>query len=266
MPRYKLEIEYEGTRYRGWQIQKNSRTVQGEIHRAIGAVTGEPDFEFMGAGRTDAGVHALRQVAHLDLKSPLEPAVLQRRLNDELPADINIISLSPAHHRFHARHHAEARSYLYQLSRRRTAFGKRFVWWVREPLQLDRMDAAARLFCGMRDFQSFAAVDRTRRSSLVLVEEVKLAACGELILIRVVGSHFLWKMVRRMVGVLVEVGTGRLDEATVRSWVLEPSGDPARWTAPPAGLFLERVYYPGDSRLIDLQPAFAHWWASSSAV
>lgn len=259
MPRYRLEIEYEGTRYRGWQIQKNARTVQGEIHRALGAVSGEADFEFIGAGRTDAGVHALHQVAHPELQKPWDPEVLVRRLNDELPADINVISAVTAHSRFHARHHAVARSYLYQISRRRTAFGKRFVWWVKEPLRLDRMEAAARLFCGMQNFESFAASDPDRRSSLVLVEEVTVAAWGQLVLIRVVGSHFLWKMVRRMVGVLVEVGTGRLDEGAIRNWVRDASAEPARWTAPPAGLFLERVYYAGEPRLSVLEPAFTRW-------
>lgn len=92
MPRFKLRIEYAGTRYSGWQIQKNARTVQGEIDRAVRTVTGRKDFELYGSGRTDAGVHALGQVAHLDVSSPLPPESLRRRLNDELPADINVLA------------------------------------------------------------------------------------------------------------------------------------------------------------------------------
>ena len=108
VPRFKLTIEYAGTRYSGWQIQKNASTIQGEIDRAVRVVTGRKDFELYGSGRTDAGVHALAQVAHLDVSSNLPPDSLRQRLNDELPADINILAAAPVPHRFHARHHAVA--------------------------------------------------------------------------------------------------------------------------------------------------------------
>src|SRR6266498_5877550 len=157
MARFKLIIEYAGTRYSGWQIQKNARTVQGEIDRAAWAVTGRKDFELYGSGRTDAGVHALAQVAHLDVSTNLPAETLRRRLNDELPADINILAAEQVPHRFHARHDAVARRYLYQIARRRTAFAKPFVWWVREPIDVAPMRDAARAFVGMRDFKAFAA-------------------------------------------------------------------------------------------------------------
>ena len=139
--RFKLLIEYAGTRYSGWQIQKNARTVQGEIDRAVFAATRRSDFELYGAGRTDAGVHALAQVAHLDVYTSLAPELLRRKINDELPADIHVRSIEKAPHRFHARHDARSRSYLYQIARRRTAFAKPFVWWVREPLDAGAMRA-----------------------------------------------------------------------------------------------------------------------------
>ena len=110
MPRFKMTLEYAGTRYSGWQKQKNARTVQGEIERAVAEVTGQRHFECQGSGRTDAGVHALMQVAHLDLNATLPPETLRRRLNDELPADVNVLTIAKAHHRFHARHSAVARS------------------------------------------------------------------------------------------------------------------------------------------------------------
>jgi len=103
VPRLKLTIEYAGTRYSGWQIQQNARTVQGEIDRAVRSVTLRKDFELYGSGRTDAGVHASGQIAHLDVATPLPPETLRRRLNDELPADINILRAEPVPHRFHAR-------------------------------------------------------------------------------------------------------------------------------------------------------------------
>jgi tRNA pseudouridine38-40 synthase len=108
VPRFKLTIEYTGTRYSGWQIQKNARTVQGEIDRAVRTVTARKDFELYGSGRTDAGVHAIAQVAHLDVSTNLAAAVLPGRLNDELPADINILAAEVVPHRFHARHDAVA--------------------------------------------------------------------------------------------------------------------------------------------------------------
>ena len=130
MPRFKLTIEYAGTRYRGWQIQKNARTVQGELARAVTEVTGRERFDLHGAGRTDAGVHALAQVAHLDIATTLPPATLAARLNESLPADVNVRRVETTDHRFHARRDAVARRYVYQLARRRTAFAKPFVWWV----------------------------------------------------------------------------------------------------------------------------------------
>jgi tRNA pseudouridine38-40 synthase len=251
MARFKLLIEYAGTRYSGWQIQANARTVAGEIERAARTVTGRKDFELYGSGRTDAGVHALAQVAHLDVSSSLPPESLRRRLNDELPADINILSAVVVPHRFHARHDAVARRYLYQLTRRRTAFAKHYVWWIKEPLDVGRMRHAASPFVGMKDFQSFAAGDDegdARKSTLVLVDRLDIVEDGELVLIAIEGSHFLWKMVRRIVGVLAEIGRGGLNPAAAASFLGESSTAPARLTAPPSGLFLERVYYTGDAR------------------
>jgi tRNA pseudouridine38-40 synthase len=263
VPRYKLTIEYAGTRYSGWQKQKNARTVQGEIERAIGEFTRDKAFEFQGSGRTDAGVHALRQVAHLDVRKASPAESLRRGINDGLPADIHVLAVDSVPHRFHARHAAVARSYLYQIARRRSAFAKPFVWWVREPLDLARMREAAAAFSGMHDFQAFSDDDPEEKSTEVLVEEIEMAEDGDLILIRVAGSHFIWKMVRRMVGVLAEIGKGDMKPGEV-SRLLAGSGgskDPplqvASVTAPASGLFLERVFYEGDRRRLPLRAAMA---------
>jgi tRNA pseudouridine38-40 synthase len=255
VPRFKLTIEYAGTRYSGWQIQKNARTIAGEIDLAVRTVTGRKDFELYGSGRTDAGVHALAQVAHLDVSTSLPPDTLVRRINDELPADIHVLSAGIVPHRFHARHAAVSRRYVYQVSRRRTAFAKAYVWWVKDPLDLDRMRLAAQAFVGMRDFRSFTPeVDADddesghERSTVVLVDRLQLDEDGDLILIGIEGSHFLWKMVRRIVGVLVEIGRGGLEPAAAAQLLTSGSNAPARLTAPPSGLFLERVLYEGDVR------------------
>ena len=258
MPRFKLTIEYAGTRYSGWQIQKNAKTIQGEIDRAVRSVTGRRDFELYGSGRTDAGVHASAQVAHLDVSTSLPPQTLVTRLNDELPADINILSAVIVPHRFHARHDAVARRYVYQIARRRTAFHKPFVWWVKEPLDVERMRGAARAFVGLRDFKAFAESDDREgdgsKSTRVLVERLDIVEDEDLLLVVIEGSHFLWKMVRRIVGVLVEVGRGGLQPADAARLIAagsagaEESGLPAKLTAPPSGLFLDRVYYAKDAR------------------
>jgi len=243
MPRYKLTLEYAGTRYSGWQIQKNARTVQGELHRAIGEALGRGRFDTYGSGRTDAGVHALAQVAHLDLDAAVPPATLITRVNDALPADINLLAAERVAPRFHARHSAVARSYVYQIARRRTAFAKPFVWWVRDPLDADRMREAARAFVGMGDFRAFTDDDPEEKSTKALIDRVEISSQGALLLVRVVGSHFLWKMVRRLTGVLVECGRGGLAPRDVADLLTRDSGLPAQLTAPASGLFLERVFY-----------------------
>jgi len=246
MPRFKLVIEYAGTRYSGWQIQKNARTVAGEIERAIADVTRRREFELYGAGRTDAGVHALAQVAHLELYTDLAPGALRARINDALPTDIHLRSMDKVPHRFHARHDAVARSYLYQISRRKSAFFKPYVWWVREGLDAGRMRDAAQAFVGMQNFASFSADEPGEKSTKVLVDRLEIVEDGDLLLIRIVGSHFLWRMVRRMVGVLAAVGRGELAAAQIGEFLDERSELPATLTAPASGLFLEAVYYNGD--------------------
>ncbi len=265
MPTYRLDLEYEGTRYRGWQEQKNARTVAGELRRAIEAELAAA-VELGGAGRTDAGVHALEQVAHLRVRDrpALAPERLAEAINDRLPPDIHLRGLRQADDRFHARHHAGLRSYVYQVSRRRTALAKRFVWWVRRPLEVESMAAAAGQLVGRHDFAAFCERPQEQSSTLVVVETVEVAPAGDLILVRVAASHFLWKMVRRLVGALVAVGAGELSAAELGQLLAAPGGpaadragrfDPAAHTAPPSGLFLERAIYPGDAPLGPLAPA-----------
>ena len=267
MPTYRLTIEYEGTRYRGWQEQTNApRTVAGELRRAIEEAA-ETVVELGGSGRTDAGVHALAQVAHLRLPHRLDPEHFARRVNDRLPPDVHLLSVESAPARFHARHSAVSRSYLYQVSRRRTALGKRFVWWVKDPLDAAAMSRAAAALPGRHDLHLFAADPEGKRSgkksTIVVVESATIAEAGDLILFRIVASHYLWKMVRRLTGALVAVGAGEIREEDLKRLVAGETPraaggrpfHPAEHTAPPSGLFLERVLYEGDPPLGDLRPA-----------
>ena len=253
--RFKLTIEYAGTRYSGWQIQRNARTIQGEMERAIRGVTQVKQFELYGSGRTDAGVHALAQVAHLDINTTLPGETLRRRVNDALPSDINILRIDKVRHRFHARHDAVARSYIYQIARRRTAFAKAFVWWVKDDLDADAMRRTASRFVGMHDFRTFSDDDPDHKSTQVLVESFDVHEDGDLLVVHIEASHFLWKMVRRLVGVLVEVGRGALSLEDAATLLAKASPLPARVTAPASGLFLERVYYADDPRDLAVQAA-----------
>jgi len=249
MTTFKILLEYDGTRYSGWQEQKNSRTVMGEVRKAAAEVLGS-NIEMQGAGRTDAGVHALGQVMHVKVSSQVKhtPETIRRRLNDLLPADIAVLSVERVERNFHARHDARSRVYVYQISRRKQAFTKRYVWWVKEDLDLKRMEQAASLLVGRNDFVCFRAADATRpdESTIVEVERVTIETEDDMVQIRIEASHFLWRMVRRVVGVLVKVGSGEVSAAEFRQLIegrCDPKLDVAAWTAPASGLFLEEVRY-----------------------
>jgi tRNA pseudouridine38-40 synthase len=252
---WKLTLEYDGTKYSGWQEQRNARTVQGQVRKAAEDFF-KCEVELQGAGRTDAGVHARAQVAHLRMRSKAGskarwPAVDQilRALNERLPSDVCIIDVAEAANSFHARHDAVARMYVYQITTRRTAFFKKYVWWVREPLDVPSMARAARLLIGRHDFTCFRAQDPSKpdESPIVVVEDAGIEVEGDLILFRIAASHFVWRMVRRLTGVLVKLGKGEITVEQFTNLVegkADASLDVAAWTAPASGLFLDHVMYP----------------------
>ena len=250
--RYKLTLEYDGKNFSGWQKQKDARTVQGDLLKGAMRVFGEDaEIDIQGCGRTDAGVHALEYIAHLQVASELEPFVVEQMLNDTLPKDIAVIAVELVDPRFHARHSCVARSYIYQLRSRKSAFGKRYSWWVREELDIAAMQRAAALMEGMHDFAAFAEKKEMKKSTKVLVYKVDVVEEQDgAVRIRVIGSHFLWHMVRRMVGVLVEAGCHRLTEETIRGLCRGSASEiPSHHTAPAAGLFFEKACY--DKELLD---------------
>jgi tRNA pseudouridine38-40 synthase len=239
--------------YSGWQAQGNTpKTIQGHLVRAATQVAGDADVG--GAGRTDAGVHAAGQVAHLRIKKAIDPHLLVRKLNDLLPHDICVLRAARAGDAFHARHDAVSRVYLYQIATRRTAFAKSFVWWIKDRLDADAMrDAAARL-TGRHDFSAFTDKRlQEDESRIVVVERSEIGVDGDLILFRIEASHFLWKMVRKLVAFLAEVGREAMsgDDLAARlhrkAQVFQPS-------APPSGLFLEAILYRGETFARPLLP------------
>lgn len=245
MTTYRITLEYEGTRYSGWQTQSNTqKTIQGKLQQAAAQVFG--NVELGGAGRTDAGVHAAAQVAHLRIRKPAPPLDISRKLNDLLPHDINILSVEEVHDGFHARHDAEMRFYLYQIATRRTAFAKPFVWWIKDRLDPAAMERCGGGIVGTHDFKSLCDRRAGEESTLVAVSRFELKAERDLILIRIGASHFLWKMVRKIISALAEVGRGAMTQSAFEA-LMERPGD-ARYspTAPPSGLFLEAVTYEGE--------------------
>jgi tRNA pseudouridine38-40 synthase len=246
MSRYKLTLEYEGTKYSGWQMQKGGKSVQGEILDACRDLFSKDKLDIYGAGRTDSGVHALAQVAHLEVDTDLLPLKIKYGINDRLPSDISILKVEEADPKFHARHDAIARSYIYQISRRRTAFGKKWVWWIKDTLDLDLMKKVASEFPGLKDYRSFTDEAQESGSTKVEIKHAEVYEYGDILVFHVIGSHFLWKQVRRMTGVLVEAGRGKISCEDVISFFKNHSDIPAKLTAPPSGLFLERVYYKND--------------------
>jgi tRNA pseudouridine38-40 synthase len=253
MHKYKITLEYDGTNYSGWQSQKNAKSIQSTLITAAQKFLETP-VEIQGAGRTDAGVHAIAQVAHLETAKKINTENLRMGINDNLPAGINVLRIENAAPRFHARHQAVNRSYLYLIAKRRTAFGKKYVWWIKDNLDVKKMERALAVFSGFHDFISFADKRMDKDTSTkVNVEKVELKELDNIIAIRIVGSHFLWKMVRRIVGIVAEVGRDKCTIGDITEMLNSCSDRPAQFTAPPSGLFLESVLYEGDN-LKEMKP------------
>ena len=250
MPAWKLELEYDGTRYRGWPIEHNARTIQGEMAAAArGLFEAKP--EIFGAEPTEAGVHALSQTVHLKVASvrgDVTPRKILAGFNELLPADINVRSVANVPDDFHARHDVVARSYIYQLATRRTAFAKNFVWWVKDEHDAAAMAEAAAMLFGKHDLGSFCETgDEKPRSTVLNVLHSEIFTDGGLICFRIGAERFPPMVIRRIVGALAEVGRGKMSLDAFSRLIRFRSDAGSRFTAPPSGLFLEKVLYKGDT-------------------
>ncbi len=262
---WKLTLSYDGTGFNGWQVQPGRPTVQGTLAAALEQMTGERVLP-QGSGRTDAGVHALGQVASFGLAAAIPAENLQRALNRALPQSVRVLKAEIVPKSFHARHSAVRKSYEYRIFKRRVEvvgpevaaekvcapFLAPFVWDCRWPLQIGRMQQAAAMLCGTWDFTSFAAVDMelgVREGVVAGPNPVKTIYASEvlqedgLLLYRVTGSGFLHHMVRNVVGTLVDVGRGRLEAGAMRAILEAKDRTAAGPTAPAQGLFLVSVEY-----------------------
>ena len=247
MRRFRLLLEYDGTDFSGWQVQPSSRSVQGVLEDALREITGE-SRRVSPAGRTDAGVHALGQVAHFDCETPLEVPALGRALNAVLPRDVAVLDLAVAASDFHARHDAVAKLYVFRILNRvaPSPVRGRFTWHLRSPLDVAAMAEAGAGVVGTHDFSAFRGApggveeDVSPRRTL---HRLDVVAHGDEVRIEAEGRSFLRHMVRNLAGTLVEVGQGRRPISDMAKVLESRDRANAAATAPAHGLCLERVRY-----------------------
>jgi tRNA pseudouridine38-40 synthase len=245
MPRYKLIIEYDGTPFSGWQIQENGPSVQGALEAAVKAICGEA-VRVHGAGRTDAGVHALAQVAHCDIAKPFAPGRLRDGLNAHLRSHpIGVLDAEIVSETFEARFSAVKRHYLYRIVNRRAnlAIEAGHVWRVPKPLDADAMHAAAQRLIGKHDFSTFRDSECQAKSPEKTLDQLDVLRDGEKVSIVTSARSFLHSQVRSMVGSLVWVGEGRWSADDLASALEARSRAACGPVAPPHGLYLVRVDY-----------------------
>lgn len=238
-------LEYDGGRYHGWQRQSQLKnTLQGRIEYVLKQMTGE-DTELHGAGRTDAGVHAWGQVANFLTQSSLSLEEIKAYLEKYFPDDIALVSLDEVPERFHARLNAKGKVYVYKIwnGSRKNVFQRYQTHEVLTPLNLDNMRLAATQFVGTKDFKAFTANKSKDKSTIRTVDSITIEKTGESVKIRVAGDGFLHKMVRIIVGTLIQVGLGEVHPAEVRKMMEQEDRTKSGFTAPPQGLYLAEVLY-----------------------
>lgn len=245
MPRYRAVIEYDGGAYHGFQLQASCPSVQGELERAIHAFSGEPARVHV-AGRTDTGVHALGQVIHFDLEKDWPAKVVRDAVNAHLvPEPISVLEAEVADPDFHARFSARGRRYLYRLLDRKApaALERDRVWWVRTPLDIAPMQAAADLLIGVHDFTTFRDAGCQSKSPVKTLDEARVWREGAEVRLAFAARSFLHRQVRSMTGALVHVGAGRWTPAQVGEALAAADRRACPPVAPAHGLYLVAVEY-----------------------
>lgn len=243
---YKMIVSYDGTDYNGWQKQGNTKnTIQGKMEHVLRMITNE-DVEINGAGRTDAGVHALGQTANFKLKKEWNTEKLKDRFNHNLPDDICILSLERADDRFHSRLNAKSKIYVYRIqnSISTDVFNIRYMYHMDKPLDLDKMREAASYFAGEHDFKSFCSNKHMKKSTVRIINSIDIVESDDnKIEIIFNGNGFLYNMVRIMTGTLIEVGTGKRKVSEMAEILEKRDRQAAGATAPACGLRLEKIFY-----------------------
>ena len=247
---YKFLIQYDGTDFHGWQVQENDRTIQGELERVIGMIE-DAEVAVVGSGRTDAGVHAEGQVANVRLNRPFTPDKLKNAINGNLWRDIRIMKAEKAPDEFHARFSAKMKTYVYRVVNApvMSPFWRRFAHHDARPLDVSRMNDAARFFLGEHDWTAFSSAQADGENRVRTVTDFTVEsswddrARASLITFRITAPGFLRYMVRSIVGTMLEVGRGEKDSDTIQTAIVTGDRDLAGKTAPAQGLTLLRVDY-----------------------
>ncbi len=242
---YRLVVAYDGSKYKGWQrLGDTDKTIQGKLEKALSRLL-EKEIEVDGASRTDAGVHARGQVASFHLNEVLECKELMADLNKYLPDDIMVQEFEEASERFHSRYNASGKSYVYQIwnSEKVDPFMRSYHTHVAEPLDIKKMRKAAALFIGEHDFTTFTSAKAKKKSMVRNVTSIHIDQTDEEMLIKISGNGFLHNQVRRMVGVLIDIGTGKREPSVIPALIVAKDRAKCGVTAPAHGLFLEKVKY-----------------------
>lgn len=245
MRNIKLTIEYDGRRYQGWQrLGDSDKTIQGKIESVLSQMTGEK-IEIIGSGRTDAGAHARGQVANFKTESTLTTLEMVSFLNRYLPGDIVIKEATEAAERFHARYNVKGKQYSYYVWNDPipTAFYRHHSFNQPQKLDLEKMQAASEKLIGTHDFISFSALKKTKKSTVRTIDSIKIERVGGMLHFTFSGNGFLYKMVRIMMGTLLEIGSGKLDISAIDEILASQVRQNAGETVPAQGLFLDEVYY-----------------------
>lgn len=245
MQNYKLTIQYDGTRYNGWQRQGNTEnTIQGKLNEIIGRYLGE-EIDIAGSGRTDAGVHALGQVANFKTRKCLDRECFLKEINDYLPHDIRITKAEAVDERFHARLSAVFKTYEYVIDNGPVSdvFARKYSYRLEDTLDVERMRQAAALLTGTHDYLSFCGNKKFKKSSVRTVTDIRITEADGKIKISFTGNGFLQNMVRIMAGTLIEVGLFKREPESMTDIIEARSRDAAGKMVPPEGLFLKEVIY-----------------------
>lgn len=246
MPNIKLILEYDGSRYNGWQRQTTIKsTVQGRIEHVLQLMTGEK-IELHGSGRTDTGVHALGQVANFHTQSQKGLSEIEDYLHKYFPDDINLLDIQEMPERFHSRLNSKGKEYLYQIWNhpfKKNIFNRGYYFHIKKPLNIEKMKEAADLFVGTKDFRSFTALKSKNKSTVRTLSKIDILKKESAITINFSGDGFLHRMVRVITGTIIQVGLGELSVSEIEEMFEKEKRSVAGFTAPPHALFLLKVIY-----------------------
>ena len=242
MPRFKIDIQYDGTRFCGWQTQQNGLAIQPVLEKLLGSFNGKSSIKIIGAGRTDSGVHALGQVAHFDLETDLDTCTLMRAMNAKCPEDITIVDCDVVSPEFHARFTAVRRTYRYQCYTGTNPLYKNQSWFLPD-LDIDMLNSISKNLLGTHDFLSFSKWNKQMNNTKCNIFQSAWTKENNMVIFIIVGNRFLHHMVRYLTGTMVAVAQNKYSEKDFIQLLSNPQKNITLFKAPAEGLFLEKVEY-----------------------